>query len=44
MRNTYVHGYSRREADRLSDQAGTLEELLHHDTVFPDGSRILEAG
>lgn len=44
MRNDYVHGYSDTEACRLSDQAHTLEELLHHDTVFPEGSRVLEAG
>ena len=44
MENSYVHGYSGEEAARLSDQANTLEALLHHDTVFPAGSRILEAG
>ncbi|MDD1665302.1 MAG: methyltransferase domain-containing protein [Methanomicrobiales archaeon] len=43
-RNTYVHGYSRREARRLLDQAQTLTELLHHDTGYPLGSRVLEAG
>jgi ubiquinone/menaquinone biosynthesis C-methylase UbiE len=42
--DTYVHGYSRREADRLLDQARTLAELLHHDTGYPPGSRVLEAG
>lgn len=40
----YVHGYSDREADRLSDQASTLTGLLHHDTRFPPGSHVLEAG
>ncbi|MDN7024239.1 methyltransferase domain-containing protein [Methanoculleus sp. FWC-SCC1] len=40
----YVHGYSEREADRLSDQARTLTGLLHHDTRYPAGSRVLEAG
>jgi SAM-dependent methyltransferase len=40
----YVHGYSEREAARLHDQAGTLAGLLHHDTVYPTGSRVLEAG
>jgi ubiquinone/menaquinone biosynthesis C-methylase UbiE len=40
----YVHGYSLREAERLSDQANTLSELLHHDSIFPVGSNILEAG
>lgn len=39
-----VHGYSERESERLSDQAGTLEDLLHHDTVYPAGSTVLEAG
>ena len=40
----YVHGYSPRESERLDDQAQTLTELLHHDTHFPAGSRVLEAG
>jgi ubiquinone/menaquinone biosynthesis C-methylase UbiE len=40
----YVHGYSERESVRLSDQANTLEELLHSDTSYPAGSRVLEAG
>ena len=40
----YVHGYSEREAVRLSDQARTLSALLHHDTFYPPGCRVLEAG
>lgn len=40
----YVHGYSPRERERLVDQATTLEELLHCDTTYPAGSRVLEAG
>lgn len=40
----YVHGYSSREALRLNDQADTLDDLLHHDTRFPAGSLLLEAG
>jgi ubiquinone/menaquinone biosynthesis C-methylase UbiE len=40
----YVHGYSLREAARLADQAGTLAELLHRDTRYPRGSRVLECG
>jgi SAM-dependent methyltransferase len=40
----YVHGYSARESERLQDQAQTLTELLHHDTRYPAGSRVLEAG
>lgn len=40
----YVHGYSSRESERLSDQARTLTAHLHHDTRYPVGSQILEAG
>ena len=40
----YVHGYSDRESERLYDQADTLDELLHHDSVFPVKSKVLEAG
>jgi SAM-dependent methyltransferase len=40
----YVHGYDPREQERLADQAGTLVELLHHDTGYPAGSTVLEAG
>lgn len=40
----YVHGYSSRETVRLADQADTLSRLLHHDTSFPAGSRVLECG
>lgn len=40
----YVHGYHPRESVRLQDQAATLAELLHHDTRYPDGSVVLEAG
>jgi len=42
--NPYVHGYSPRESERLSDQARTLTDLLHHDTRYPAGSQVLEAG
>ncbi len=41
---SYVHGYDSREAVRLADQANTLVELLHHDTAYPAGSTVLEAG
>ena len=44
MNNTYVHGYDHRENIRLQDQASTLVELLHSDTFYPAGSRVLEAG
>lgn len=40
----YVHGYSPRETTRLGDQATTLTELLHADTRYPAGSRVLEVG
>src|SRR5512147_261679 len=40
----YVHGYSDRERSRLHDQANTLAWILHHDTGYPAGSRVLEAG
>ena len=41
---SYVHGYDQRERERLHDQAGTLVELLHGDTSYPAGARVLEAG
>ena len=40
----YVHGYTEKEFQRLTDQAGTLTDLLHYDTTYPTGSRVLEAG
>jgi SAM-dependent methyltransferase len=43
-RKKYVHGYTDRESERLSDQAQTLTDLLHDDTRYPAGSRVLEAG
>lgn len=44
MGKAYVHGYDSRENMRLKDQASTLVELLHSDTFYPAGSRVLEAG
>ena len=44
MAEAYVHGYDPRENVRLQDQATTLVDLLHSDTVYPAGSRVLEAG
>jgi SAM-dependent methyltransferase len=40
----YVHGYDRRANARLQDQADALVDLLHSDTAYPQGSRVLEAG
>ncbi len=42
--NKYVHGYSPEEANRLNDQADSLAELIHHDSIWQEGSTILEAG
>jgi ubiquinone/menaquinone biosynthesis C-methylase UbiE len=44
MNRKYVHGYDHRENIRLQDQASTLVDLLHSDTAYPAGSRVLEAG
>ncbi|AGA91002.1 methylase involved in ubiquinone/menaquinone biosynthesis [Thioflavicoccus mobilis 8321] len=44
MSADYVHGYHEREAQRLQDQAATLVDLLHGDTSYPPGHRVLEAG
>jgi len=44
MKRAYVHGYDLRENLRLQDQASTLIDLLHSDTFYPEGSRVLEAG
>ena len=44
MNGAYVHGYRHLENDRLRDQAGTLVDLLHSDTLYPAGATILEAG
>ncbi|MEM9921892.1 MAG: methyltransferase domain-containing protein [Bacteroidota bacterium] len=40
----YVHGYSEREAKRLIDQATTVADFLHYDSVWDKGSQILEIG
>lgn len=39
---SYVHGYSRRESQRLEDQAASVRTLIHHDTEYPPGARVLE--
>jgi ubiquinone/menaquinone biosynthesis C-methylase UbiE len=44
MSREYVHGYDPREVQRLQDQAGTLADLLHADTRYPEGHTVLEAG
>lgn len=40
----YVHGYSSKESIRLNDQADSLAHLIHHDSIWEEGSLILEAG
>jgi len=40
----YVHGYTETEHTRLLDQSRTLTDLLHHDTHYPAGAKVLEAG
>lgn len=40
----YVHGYSDKEALRLKDQAETLDDIIHNDSIFPEESLVLEAG
>jgi ubiquinone/menaquinone biosynthesis C-methylase UbiE len=44
MNPSYVHGYQSRENNRLQEQAGALVELLHNDTLYPAGSKVLEVG
>jgi SAM-dependent methyltransferase len=44
MSHAYVHGYDERENERLHDQAGALVDLVHADTAYPAGSRVLEVG
>lgn len=43
-RHDYVHGYHPREEARLMDQANTLTDLLHSDTIYPPDCAVLEAG
>ena len=42
--NKYVHGYSDSESQRLNDQANTMTDLLHYDSSWPEGSKVLEVG
>ena len=44
MNKKYVHGYTARESVRLIDQATTLADVLHSDTVYAAGSNVLEVG
>jgi SAM-dependent methyltransferase len=42
--DAYVHGYQWNENERLQNQARTLTDLLHFDTLYPAGHSVLEAG
>jgi ubiquinone/menaquinone biosynthesis C-methylase UbiE len=42
--DSYVHGYSATEENRLSHQAGILAGFIHAASTFAPGSRILEPG
>lgn len=44
MTRPYVHGYGPQESIRLQDQAETLQDLLHNDTTYPSGGKVLEVG
>jgi ubiquinone/menaquinone biosynthesis C-methylase UbiE len=44
MSEGYVHGYTSKEGQRLHDQASALTDLLHFDTLYPSGHKVLEAG
>jgi SAM-dependent methyltransferase len=44
MGEGYVHGYTTEEGQRLHDQASALTDLLHFDTLYPAGHKVLEAG
>ena len=44
MTPPYVHGYDRGRASACRTRPGTLVDLLHADTAYPDGSLVLEAG
>ena len=44
QKDRYIHGYSKREAQRLLDQATSVSEFLHYDSLWEAGSRVLEIG
>ena len=44
QRAKYIHGYSQTEAQRLLDQATTVADFIHFDSIWEEGSRILEVG
>lgn len=44
VKDDYIHGYDAREGARLQAQAWSVLDLLHHDTRFAPGARVLEVG
>ncbi|MEM1121201.1 MAG: methyltransferase domain-containing protein [Bacteroidota bacterium] len=40
----YIHGYSPSETQRLLDQATSVADFIHYDSVWPEGTRVLEVG
>ena len=40
----YVHGYTEFESRRLNDQARTMSDLLHFDSIWDKNSTVLEVG
>ncbi len=42
--NKYIHGYSKRETQRLREQSQILEPLMHGEISYPKGSIVLEPG
>ena len=44
MIERYVHGYGETEQQRLRDQSQVLASLLHDDTTYEPGARVLEVG
>ncbi len=40
----YIHGYTESESRRLNDQAKTMSDLLHYDSVWNKNSTVLEVG
>ncbi|MEM9261381.1 MAG: LysR family transcriptional regulator, partial [Bacteroidota bacterium] len=40
----YIHGYSQREMDRLYEQSLTIADILHWDSYWDPGTKVLEAG
>lgn len=43
-KNDYVHGYSDFESTRLNNQANSVSDFIHYDSIWPEGSSVLEVG